>query len=92
MLPFEEEAIANSRRVDFAGVEIAIPRLEDLIVYKMIASRIDDLRDIEEIMLRHMNEIDLGRVKEIVSAFSALLERPEMKKALEEIVRRIDEQ
>ena len=38
-LPFEEEALAASTVCDYAGVHIRIPRPEDLLIYKVIASR-----------------------------------------------------
>ncbi|MGH8479442.1 MAG: hypothetical protein ACREXK_07695 [Gammaproteobacteria bacterium] len=39
VLPFEEEAIAHRRMIDVGGLRLAIPRVDDLLVYKMVASR-----------------------------------------------------
>mgnify|MGYP001611038075 FL=1 len=87
MLPFEEDAIANRQFVDFAGIRIVIPRVEDIIIYKMVASRSEDIRDVEELMLRHLDEIDLRRVRKIISQFSEILDRPEIITVFDNIVR-----
>lgn len=89
ILPFEEEAISNCRVVDFAGVKIAIPRAEDMVIYKMVAYRPEDLRDIEELLLRYIDTINLRRVKKVVSQFANILERPEMVKNLEALIRKV---
>lgn len=87
MLPFEEEAIFHRQVVDFAGVNILIPRVDDLIIYKMVASRSEDLRDVEELLLRHMDRIDLGRVTRVVSQFAEVLEDPDMVRQLEDLIK-----
>lgn len=87
MLPFEEDAIANRQFVDFAGIRIVIPRVEDIIIYKMVASRSEDMRDVEELMLRHLDEIDLQSVRKIISQFSEILDRPEIITVFDNIVR-----
>jgi hypothetical protein len=49
--PFERQAIARAAPTDFptTGIVVAIVRIEDLLVYKILASRPHDLIDIEEI-------------------------------------------
>lgn len=88
LLPFEEEAISNCQGVDFAGIKIFIPRAEDLIIYKMVASRPEDLRDVEELLLRHLDKINLKRVRSIVSQFADVLDRPEMVTQLDILIER----
>lgn len=78
VLPFEKEAIAHRRLVELGGLHLAIPRIDDLLVYKMVASRPQDLRDVEELLLRHVDTVDLARTRRLVAEFSAVLERPEM--------------
>src|SRR6266542_4107337 len=46
-LPFEEEALARARQIDFGGVWISVVSPGDLIVYKAIAWRERDRTDIE---------------------------------------------
>lgn len=88
MLPFEEEAILHRKPFDFAGVKMYIPRAEDLVIYKMVASRPDDLRDVEELLLRHLDGMNLLRVRQIVQQFADALERPEMMRDLEALIQR----
>ncbi|MFY4727920.1 DUF6036 family nucleotidyltransferase [Nitrospira sp. BLG_2] len=86
LLPFEEEALAHRRSVDFAGVRIAIPRPEDLVIYKMVALRPQDVQDAEELLLRYHAQIDLARVRRIVGEFAEVLERPELVRELERVI------
>jgi hypothetical protein len=87
-LPFEEEAIARRQPADFAGVTIFIPKAEDLVIYKMVASRPEDLRDVEELLLRHFDRVDLGRVRTVVKQFADVLERSEMTRDLETLIKK----
>ncbi len=87
MLPFEDDAIAHRQMANFAGVAIFIPRVADLVIYKIVASRPDDLRDIEELLLRHFARIDFDRVRSVVKQFAEILERPEMTATLEMLIR-----
>jgi hypothetical protein len=56
---------------------MAIPRVADLLVYKMVASRPQDLRDVEELLLRYVDTVDLPRTRRLVTELAAVLERPE---------------
>jgi hypothetical protein len=49
--PFERQAIARAVPTDFASLGVVVPivRVEDLIVYKVLASRPHDLVDIQDI-------------------------------------------
>ena len=85
-LPFEEEAIAHRRVVDVGGIRMAIPRVDDLLVYKMVASRPQDLRDVEELLLRYVDTVDLSRIRGLVGEFAAVLDRPEMVSSFDQLV------
>jgi len=86
LLPFEEEALAHRRSVDFAGVQIAIPRPEDLVIYKMVAARPQDVQDAEALLLHYCDQMDLRRVRRIVSEFAEVVERPELVQELERMI------
>ena len=86
LLPFEEEAIAHRQSVDFAGVRIAIPRPEDLVIYKMVAGRPQDVQDTVVLMLRYRDQMDLARVRRIVGEFAEVVERPELVQELERVI------
>lgn len=53
VLPFELEAIEHSIKVDFQGMCLPFPRPEDLLIYKLVASRPRDLDDAEKLLLLH---------------------------------------
>jgi hypothetical protein len=73
-LPFEEEAIRESRLVDFAGVEVPIPRPEDLLLYKLIAFRPGDLEDAERLFLLHRADINRARIRTLLEEVCSALE------------------
>ena len=86
VLPFEQEAIAHRRVINVGGLRMTIPRVDDLLVYKMVASRPQDLRDAEELLLRYVNTVDLPRSRRLVGEFAAVLERPEMLTTFDRLV------
>lgn len=91
LLPFEEDAISNRQMVDFGGIKIAVPKVDDLLIYKMVASRPEDVRDVEELLIRYIDKIDINKVKDTVCQFAEVLERPEMIKQLDELIKRVKE-
>jgi predicted nucleotidyltransferase len=76
-LPFEKEAIARRRWVEVGGVNVPLPRPEDLIVMKAIANRTRDKADIEAILDTHP-KLDLRHVRRYVKEFASTLEMPEI--------------
>lgn len=87
-LPFEEEAIRSSREQNFAEVRIRVPRPEDLVIYKIVAGRPQDLDDVEGLLLLHGLSIDLGRVRRVVREFADALGDEERVHALERLIRK----
>jgi hypothetical protein len=73
---------------DYAGVDILIPRAEDLLIYKLIALRARDVEDAEGLLLLHGTTMDLGRVRETVRQFAAALDDSERPEVLERLIRR----
>ena len=73
-LPFEEDAISASRPVRFGPLSVPVPRPEDLVIYKLIASRPRDLEDAERLLLLHAATIDLARVRSILEEVCDALE------------------
>jgi predicted nucleotidyltransferase len=86
-LPFERESVERARRVDVAGISLALPAPEDLIVMKAVAHRMRDLIDVEEITRAHP-QLDRRRVRRWVAEFSRVLEMPEILQDLETILER----
>ena len=87
-LPFEEEAIRNRQVVEFEGIRLLVPQVEDLLIYKMVALRPQDLRDVEELLLRYLARVDLDRIRRVVEEFAGALEQPEMSEELEKLIMR----
>jgi Nucleotidyl transferase of unknown function (DUF2204) len=75
-LPFEEEALARAREVDLGGYRVRVATPEDLIIYKAAAWRDRDRSDIERLLVLHLPEIDLDRVRKLISEISAALDDP----------------
>lgn len=87
-LPFEWDAIARATPVDLAGVTLQVATPEDLVVLKAVAWRDRDRGDIERLIVRHADAIDLQRVREVLSRFLEVLGESERLPAFEALVRR----
>jgi hypothetical protein len=85
-LPFEEEAIRSAREVLYERVSIRVPRAEDLIIYKLVASRPRDIEDAERLILLYANEIDTGRIRKILTEFCQVLEDESRLRTLERLL------
>lgn len=89
-LGFEQEAIGRAQPVDFGqGLQVPVARVDDLIVYKAVAWRDVDRKDIERLLLRHANTVDLVRVREQVKAFGEWIEAPERIEQFDALVSRL---
>lgn len=87
-LPFEAEALARASDVDFGGVLVRVALPEDLVVLKAVAWRDQDRSDVERLLVRHADSIDIARVRRVVAEFAAVLEAPERIRELEAVIRR----
>ena len=87
-LPFEIEALRRSEVRDFGGVTIRIPRPDDLVIYKLVASRPRDLEDVERLLLLHGPSLDLQHIAVTVREFADALEDPARIDALERLMKK----
>lgn len=87
-LPFEEEAIQSSLATEFAGVSIRVPRPEDLLIYKLVACRPQDVEDAEGLLLLYGREMDLDRVRGLIQQFSEVLDNSIHTETLERLIRK----
>lgn len=89
-LGFEQEAIGRAQPVDFGhGLHVPVARVDDLIVYKAVAWRDVDRKDIERLLLRHSATIDLVKVRAQVQAFAEWIEAPERLEQFDGLVARV---
>ena len=68
-LSFEEAAVEQGRTYSIDGVEIRLPRVEDLLIMKAVAHRPRDMQDIEGLLQAHP-ALDLQRVRQWISEFA----------------------
>jgi predicted nucleotidyltransferase len=88
-LPFEEEALARARPMDFGGVSISVVSPGDLIVYKAIAWRERDRTDIERLLIARYDELDLDAIRARVREFAAVIDDPERPQQLDALIQRV---
>jgi len=86
-LPFEEAAIQASQESDYGGVPIRVPRPDDLIIYKLVASRPRDLDDVEHLLALYGRGLDLDRLRRVVGEFADALEDAERPATLARLLR-----
>lgn len=85
LLPFEREVVDRAVRRKVKAVSFSLATAEDIVVMKALALRPRDIADIEGIVEAVPN-LDLKRVREIVSQLSAALEGEDHLARLEAIV------
>ena len=88
-LPFEEEAIQFSQVADYSGISIRVPRPEDLIIYKLVAGRPQDLDDVEKLLAFYKGKLSLDRIRSWIQQFSEVLEGPDRLAILEQLLERV---
>lgn len=72
------------------GVSIPVAQAEDLIIYKAVAWRERDRRDIRELVLRHRDSIDFEHVRLVIATFAEAMETPDRLAELDYLLREID--
>jgi len=77
LLPFEKEAIQKSKQYKVGDVAFNLPTIEDLIIFKAVAHRPQDLLDIQEIINLHP-KINKKYLKKHLSGFAQILDMPEI--------------
>jgi len=79
--PFEIEALGRRRSLRVLGVELPVATPEDLVVFKLIAGRPQDLADAHMLLDLHRSDFDLDRVRrwcrdfDVETGLDALLSR-----------------
>lgn len=77
MLPFEVAAVERSVLYEIGPIAIRLPAPEDLIIFKAVAHRPQDLLDIQTLIASHP-DLDRNHIERWVRDFAQLLEMPEI--------------
>jgi predicted nucleotidyltransferase len=88
MLPFEQELVARAEQRNVKNVRFPLASAEDIIVMKALALRPRDIADIEGIVAS-TPDLDLDRVRRVVTQLSAALETVDHRAELEKILRSV---
>ena len=67
---------------------IRVATAEDLVIYKAVAWRDRDRADVERLLIRHGDAIDLARVRSVVREFALALDDPARIDQLEALITR----
>ena len=78
-LDYEKEAIKRALDVEVEeGIKVRVCAPEDLIIYKAVSERERDWEDIEGILLRSGERLDMEYLIPRIKELSAILEKPEI--------------
>jgi len=77
MLPFEVEAVERSTVHQIGELTLRLPTPEDLIVFKAVAHRPQDLLDVQALIESNPN-LNRARIERWVRQFAEALEMPEL--------------
>lgn len=91
-LPFEEEVLERAsrwRQVENIWIETCAP--EDLILYKLVAARPQDLVDITGIVHRQKGRLDIDRIRHWGRQFADLKDDPDFLRPFEDALRKTGE-
>lgn len=85
ILPFEINAIARRHVKSYSGMELALPAPEDLIIFKSVASRQQDIEDIK-VLLNRYPDLDKKYILSYVKEFSEILDREDIYSNIEKLI------
>lgn len=84
-LPFEEEMIERAVKIKVGPLALKVATPEDLIITKAVASRPQDLADIDTI-IKTVETVDRERILYWVTQFAEVLEMPEILENVERLL------
>lgn len=85
LLPFEKNAIKNRIRRKVRNLTFYLPTPEDLIIFKAVSHRPQDMMDIQEI-LRDNPSLNVRYIRRMVNEFADALEMPEIHDDIKAII------
>jgi predicted nucleotidyltransferase len=88
-LPFEESAVKRSRTHDIGGLQVRLPRVEDLLVMKAVARRPKDIEDIRGLLSAHP-EANIAEARRWIREFAVATSMSEMLAEFDRLVSQRD--
>jgi len=85
ILPFEIDAVERRQSKSLSGIEMVLPTPEDLIIFKAIAQRPQDIEDIKAIVTRYP-ELDEEHIIACIKEFSEILDRNDLYENIRQIL------
>jgi predicted nucleotidyltransferase len=85
ILPFEINAVARRHMKSYSGLELVLPTPEDLIIFKSVANRQQDIEDIKVILNRYPN-LDKNYILSYVKEFAEILDREDIYNNIEKLL------
>ena len=86
IMPFERESVSRKTIESASGLEMPLPSPEDLIIFKAISRRPQDVEDIKAVIARYPN-LDKKRVLSVVREFVDILESEEIYDNIENLLK-----
>lgn len=87
---YEEEVIKRAMDCKLGKSQsIKICSAEDLIIHKAVAGRPQDLSDMEGIIIRQGNKLNIKHIRKWLKEFSKILEMPEILERFERVVSKV---
>ena len=86
-LPFEQNAVEHGQTHDVEGVNVRLPRVEDLLIMKAVAHRPRDMQDIDNLLKLHP-EANTEFVKQWVREFARATAMSDLADDFERLVAR----
>jgi predicted nucleotidyltransferase len=83
---FDRSVISRGNRKTFGKIEISVCSLEDLFIYKLFASREQDIADVKHLIEKNLNSIDKKYLYETAEKFKEL-ERVDIIEKLNKLLR-----
>jgi len=85
--PFEQSAFSRKKKIRLFNKVAFFPSPEDLILFKLIASRPKDILDIKAVILRHREKLDTVYLKKWARVISEDLQNFKIFARLEELLK-----
>lgn len=87
--PFELQVLDRASDWEMLpGITVRTCSAEDLIVYKLVAARPQDLADVDGVVRRQGTRLDVDRIREWGRAFADLKEDPDLLRPFEDALRK----